>query len=195
MATVGTQRMTADEFWEWCQLPENAGKRVELERGEIVEMSSPGEVHGTVCWWIGVLLGLFVLKRGKGRAATNDTGVVVEEGPDTVRGPDVVFFDETRALDQLNWKHIRQVPALVIEVVSPTDTPNKITRRIGEYLGRGVPLVWIVDPADKTVGVHRKGELPRTLDESDELTGEDVLPDLKHRVAELFTLPGAKPTP
>ena len=194
MATVGTRGMTADEFWEWCCRPENAGKRYELERGEIIEMSSPGEVHGTVCWWIGVLLGLFVLKRGKGRAATNDTGVVVEEGPDTVRGPDVVFFDETRPLDQLNWKHIREVPTLVIEVVSPTDTPNKITKRIGEYLGRGVPLVWIVDPEDKTVGIHRKGELPRTLDEGDELTGEEILPDLKHRVAELFTLPGAKPT-
>lgn len=195
MATVGTRGMTAGEFWEWCCRPENAGKRAELVRGEIIEMSSPGEVHGTVCWWIGALLAMFVLKRGKGRAATNDTGVVVEEGPDTVRGPDVVFFDETRPLDQLNWKHIRQVPTLVIEVVSPTDTPNKINRRVGEYLKRGVPLVWIVDPEDRTVGIHRKGELPRTLDEGDELTGEEVLPDLKHRVAELFTLPGVKPTP
>jgi Uma2 family endonuclease len=182
--------MTAEEFYTFANLPENRGKVLELERGEVVEMSSPGEIHGSVCWWIGVLLGMYALKRGKGRAATNDTGVIVEEGPDTVRGPDVVFFDESRPLDQLNWKHTRQVPTLVIEVVSPTDKPNKITRRIGEYLHRGVPLVWIVDPDDRTVGVHRKGELPRTLDEKDELTGEDVLPDLKVPVADLFKLPG-----
>jgi Uma2 family endonuclease len=191
MATVGTEQlMTAEEFWEWSQLPENLGRRVELERGEVVEMSSPGEIHGTVCWWIAFLLGTYVMKRGRGRAATNDTGVIVEEGPDTVRGPDIVFFDETRPLDQLNWKHTRQVPTLVIEVLSPNDKPNKITRRIGEYLHRGVALVWIVDAEDRTVGVHRKGELPRTLDEKDELTGDDVLPDLKLSVTDLFKLPG-----
>jgi Uma2 family endonuclease len=194
MSTVQT-KMTAEEFWEWCSRPENAGKRAELVQGEIVEMPPPGEIHGTVCWWIGVLLGLFVLKRGKGRATSNDAGLVVNEGPDTVRGPDVIFFDETRPLDQLNWKHSRQVPQLVIEVVSPNDKPNKINHRIGEYLHRGVGLVWIVDPADRTVGIHRKGEIPKTLDEGDELTGEEVLPDLKLPVADLFKLPGTTPTP
>jgi Uma2 family endonuclease len=91
----------------------------------------------------------------------------------------------------LNWKHSRQIPQLVIEVLSPTDKPNKINQRIGDYLRRGIPLVWIVDPDDRTVGVHRKGELPRTLDDADVLTGEEVLPDLKIPVADLFKLPGA----
>jgi Uma2 family endonuclease len=190
MSIVEAKLFTADEFWEWCQRPENAGKRAELVRGEIVEMPSPGEVHGSVCWWIAGLFTIYVLRRGRGRGTNNDTGLVVEEGPDTVRGPDFVFFDESRALDSLSPKHMRQVPQLVVEVVSPTDKPNKITRRVGEYLKRGVPLVWIVDPGDRTVGVHRKGELPRTLDETDELTGEEVLPDLKLGVAELFKLPG-----
>jgi Uma2 family endonuclease len=195
MSTVQTKALTAEEFWEWCRRPENFGKRVELEHGEIVEMPPPGEIHGSVCWWIGVLLGLFVLRRGRGRATSNDTGFVVEEGPDTVRGPDILFFDESRPLDSLNWKHTRQVPTLVIEVVSPNDKPNKINKRIGEYLRRGVSLVWIVDPDDKTVGVHRKGEFTQTHDEGDELIGYDILPDLKFKVAELFTLPGTAPTP
>jgi len=190
METTTTKPMTADEFSEWCSRPENAGKRVELVRGEIIEMPSAGEIHGTVCWWIGALLAMYVLKRGKGRATSNDTGVGVEEGPDTVRGPDLCFFDESRPLDQLNWKHSRQIPALVIEVVSPNDKPNKINQRIGDYLRRGIPLVWIVDPEDKTVGVHRKSELPRTLDENDQLTGENVLPDLTIPVVDLFKLPG-----
>jgi Uma2 family endonuclease len=190
MSTVQTGLMTADEFWEWGNRPENAGKRVELVRGEIVEMSSPGEIHGSVCWWIGALLAFYVVKRGKGRAAVNDTGLVVEEDPDTVRGPDVIFFDESRPLETLNWKHSRQVPQLIIEVVSPNDKPNKIMQRIGEYLRRGVPLVWIVDPSDRTVSVHRRNELSRTLDEGDVLTGEDVLADLTIPVADLFKLPG-----
>jgi hypothetical protein len=52
-----------------------------------------------------------------------------------------------------------------------------------------------VGPADRTVGVHRRGEITKTLDEGDELTGEDVLPDLKLTVAELFDLPGGEAPP
>lgn len=189
MSTVQTTPITADEFWDWCARPENQGKHAELVRGEIVEMPPPGEVHGSVCWWIGVLLGLYVIRRGRGRATTNDTGLVVVEGPDTVRGPDVIFFDETRQLDTLNRKHSRQIPTLVVEVVSPNDTPNKINQRISDYLRRDIPLVWVVDPDDKTVGVHRKGEFPLTLDETEELTGLEILPDLKLTVAQVFTLP------
>ena len=40
-----TTLMTADEYWEWGQRPENSRKRTELVRGEIIEMSSPGEIH------------------------------------------------------------------------------------------------------------------------------------------------------
>ena len=76
--------MTADEFWGWCGRPENVGKRAELVHGKVVEMPSPGEVHGSLCWWIGVLLGLYVLKRGRGRATSNDTGLLVEDSPQRV---------------------------------------------------------------------------------------------------------------
>lgn len=190
MSTVKTKLLTADEFWEWCCRPENAGRRVELVRGEIVEMPPPGEVHGTLCWWISYLLGMYVIRRGVGGVATNDTGLVVQEGPDSVRGPDVILFRESKSLEQLTTKHSRRIPELVVEVVSPNDKPNKLTQRIGDYLRRGVPLVWVVDPDDRTVGVHRASELPRTLDETDELTGEEVLPELKLKVAELFKLPG-----
>lgn len=190
MPTVQTGLMTADEFWEWCCRPENAGKRVELVRGRIVEVSSPGEVHGILCGWIACLLWLYAQRRGAGAVATNDTGLVVGEEPDSVRGPDVVLFAESVPLEQLSRKHSRRIPRLVVEVVSPNDKPNKITQRVGEYLRRGVPLVWIVDPADRTVGVHRMNELPKTLDNGDTLTGEEVLPDLQIPVADLFKLPG-----
>src|SRR5204863_9255641 len=98
---TATKLITAEEFAEWCQRPENAGKRVELVRGEIVEMPSPFEHHGAHCWWISFLLGLYLQKRGGGVITTNDTGLVVEEGPDTVRGPDVILFTEAIPPEQL----------------------------------------------------------------------------------------------
>ncbi|MCC6420688.1 MAG: hypothetical protein IT429_20815 [Gemmataceae bacterium] len=36
---------------------------------------------------------------------------------------------------------------------------------------------------------HRPGKDLYVVDETDELTGEDVLPDLRYRVADFFTLP------
>ncbi len=43
--TTGTS-MTAEEFDEWANRPENAGKHSELERGEVVEV---GPRRGSWC--------------------------------------------------------------------------------------------------------------------------------------------------
>lgn len=49
MATVATKLLTAEEFFDWANLPENRDRRFELEKGEIVEGSLPGERHCAVC--------------------------------------------------------------------------------------------------------------------------------------------------
>ncbi len=85
------------------------------------------------------------------------------------------------------------VPDLVAEVVSPNDKPARTLRRPAEYLKRGVALVWVVDPETRTVIVYRKGHEPVLLQESDELTGYDILPGFRCRVADLFATPGGKP--
>jgi Uma2 family endonuclease len=56
-------------------------------------------------------------------------------------------------------------------------------------------LLWLVDPEDRSVMVYRPGQLPRAVDETEELTGEDVLPDLRCRVADFFYLPGEETSP
>ena len=38
MATVATQLLTAEEFYEWANRPENRGRICELERGRIIEI-------------------------------------------------------------------------------------------------------------------------------------------------------------
>ena len=63
-------------------------------------------------------------------------------------------------------------------------------RRITQFLERGVPLVWLVDPESETVTVYRPGTAPYMIKGSEMLTGEDVLPGLRMRVSELFALPG-----
>lgn len=190
MATVESRLMTADEFCEWASRPENASRRLELERGEPIEMPPPGELHGAICFLVAHLLGTYIFRRGQGYVCVNDTGLLVERDPDTLRSPDLMLFDEKRRLDQLSLKYATAIPKLVVEVFSPSDSWGKTIRRVGQYLRRGVPLVWVVDPESRSVSIHRSGRDAMSVDEPEELTGEDVLPDLRCRVADFFTLPG-----
>jgi Uma2 family endonuclease len=190
MATTGTKLLTADEFWEFVNRPENQDRYWELENGEVVEKPPPAEFHGILCAWIAHLLWDYAIRRGRGRVCSNDTGLVVRRGPDTVRGPDLMFFDDTKSLDELSRKFAQDVPRLIVEVLSPSDRVGKVNRRVGQYLRRGVPLVWVVDGDDRAITVYRTGQEPQTLDDSDELSDDDALPDFRCRVADLFTLPG-----
>lgn len=193
MTTATTPRMTAEEFFEWANRPENEGRRFELESGEVIEMSSPGEAHALVCWFVIRVLTEYVGRRGSGHLLTNDCGLIVRRSPDTVRGPDVMCHLDNLSLGQARRGHTDRVPSLITEVLSPTDRRGKTLRRIEQYHRRGVPLVWLVDPEELTVTVFRPNEFPRVLDEADELTGNGVLPDFSCKVADLFALPGQQP--
>lgn len=190
MATAPTKLLTADEFYEWVIRAENDEKLYELDEGRIVEVPQPGELHGIICFLIAHWLGLYIFQRGKGYLCTNDTGLVLKQKPGTVRGPDIMLFDETRTLAKISRTFATRIPKLVVEVLSPSNRPSQMNRRVSQYLKRRVPLVWVVDPEDRKVTVYRPGKDLYVLEEADELTGEDVLPGLKLPVAKLFALPG-----
>jgi Uma2 family endonuclease len=135
----------------------------------------------------------FAIRRGRGRVTTNDTGLIVEEEPDTVRGVDVMFFDESRPFGMIPREYERGLPALVVEVWSPNDKRNQMNRRVAQFIARGIPLVWLVDPDDQSVSVQRPGQVPVIMTGDDELIGYDTLPDFTCKVADLFTLPGQPP--
>jgi Uma2 family endonuclease len=194
MATVETKLLTAEEFFEWGNRPENEGRLWELDQGRIVEMPPPGEFHGVNCSFIVYLLWQYVIKHGQGYVCSNDTGLIVARDPDTVRGPDIMLFGERRTLEQMSRGFCEGVPQLVVEVLSPGDQMTKVNRRLSQILKRGVPLVWLVDPEVRSVTVYRS-DRPGFIvyDDTEELTGEEVLPDLRIRVEELFNLPNQKP--
>jgi Uma2 family endonuclease len=182
--------MTAEEFFDWVHRPENRDRHFELERGEVVEVSRPGERHGFTCLNVGRILLNYTFARGKGYACSNDTGLLLERDPDTVRGPDLVLYSELRIFNDLQVRYSREPPTLAVEVLSPTDRWGAVTRRITRFLQHGVTMVWLVDPDGRTVTIYRAGQLPQVLDSEDEIICEDCLPGLRCRVAELFLLPG-----
>src|SRR5205085_9704237 len=105
MTQVASTLLTADEFFEFCRRPENRDRHFELERGRIVEMSLPGERHGVVCGNAAGLFWNFTRQRKKGYTCLNDTGLIVEKDPDTVRRADLAFYDEVRQYGELNPKY------------------------------------------------------------------------------------------
>jgi Uma2 family endonuclease len=196
MSTVTTkQQMSAEEFFAWCHRPENRDRHFELDRGEVVEVSRPGERHGFVCLNVGRVLGNFAFQRRKGYACGNDTGLILERNPDTVRGPDLVFYDQARRYNDLNPGYSDRPPTLAVEVLSPNDRWGQVTRRITQFLGRGVLVIWLVDPEGRSVTVYRPNQLPQVFEGDDELTGDPELSGFRCRVADLFSLPGEEVPP
>ncbi len=77
--------LTAEQF---AQRPDT-GYPEELVRGRIVPMTMPKPRHGEICGRAVRILGNFVEDHDLGRVLSNDSGVITERGPDTVRGADV----------------------------------------------------------------------------------------------------------
>jgi Uma2 family endonuclease len=108
-----------------------------------------------------------------------------------VRRADVSFIRKERyPWDQLAEDGYTTIPPdLAVEVVSPNDTVSGLVEKIGEYLRAGVRLVWIIDPPTRTVQVWRSDQSGAWLGAEDELSGEDVVPGFRCRVADLFPVP------
>ena len=194
-ATSATDRMTADDFYRWVNLPENRDLHVELERGAVIEMPPPGKYHGFVCGNIAGILRDYAVKRARGYVCTNDAGLIVERDPDTVRGPDVTFYDDNQTADTMDRQFAERPPVLAVEVMSPNDRLNRTLLRISQMLHLGVRMVWVVDPETRDVSVYRPGKPHRLVATDQELTGEDVLTEFRCPVSEFFDLPGQKPAP
>ncbi len=195
MSIAATKGLTVQEFLEFVHRPENRDRFFELERGEIIEMPPPTKFHGFVCGNIGRVLGVYSVNRARGYVCSNDSGVIVEDEPATVRGPDLSYYDDVESADEIERGYAPSPPLLTVDVLSPHDRPVRIAVPVAQLLNRGVQLVWIVDPEAHEVCVHRRGRDPYIVKGDEEITGEDVLPGFRCRASDFFKMPGQPPKP
>ena len=78
------------------------------------------------------------------------------------------------------------VPDLAVEVISSYDEASELNEKIEEYLAAGIALVWVIDPVNQIIHIHRKDGSVTKLRKGGELSGEDVVPGFTCKVAELF---------
>jgi Uma2 family endonuclease len=176
--------LTAEQFAE----PGDLGYPAELVRGQIKLMNQPYPEHGQICVAVAVLIAQFVRKHKLGRVIGNDSGVVTERRPDTVRGPDVAFYSYSRVppgrLKRRGYLDV--TPELAVEVKSAFDRWKDIDEKVGEYFKAGVLLVLVIDPDTDSAQVRFPDKPTCVYGRDDELELPEVLPGFRVTVREFF---------
>ena len=180
---VKKTRFTAEEL---IRFPDT-GRRLELVEGELYEMAPAGGRHGEVAMSIGIAVGSYVKRNRLGRVLAAETGFILERNPDTVKAPDVSFISAGRLpAGELPQRFLEMAPDLAVEVTSPNDSAREVEQKTDSWLAAGTSEVWVVSPQHRTVTVNRLGEPATVFDESETLTGGDLLPGFEVSVQELF---------
>lgn len=183
MTSAKTKLLTDDDLLRL----HSQGVKGELIRGVFCETVSMGIEHGEIAFNLGGEIRAFVRPRRLGRVVGSDVGIWLANDPDTVREPDLAFIPADRLpLDVRVTGYPEVVPALVAEIVSPSDSLREVHDKARMWLSHGVALVWVVFPDSRTVDVHQNGSPVATLAEDDSLDGGTVLPGFSLPVREVF---------
>lgn len=186
MATT-TDLLTLDDYMtlDW---PED-GRKLELVRGEVVEVAAPGAWHGHIRFTLTCLMADFVERHRLGLVNGENNTYVLDADARTVRIPDVSYIINERIptgwTTMIVWPF---APDLAVGIVSPNDSKREVSAKADDYLASGVRLVWVIWLETQTVTVHTPDIEPRTLTTADTLDGGEVLPGFAVSVASLFAV-------
>lgn len=155
----------------------------ELIDGEPMPVTPAAGSSSFIASRLGYHLNSYVNEHPIGYVFSSDAGFILFADRATVRSPDVAFVSRAR-LPHIPETFIPLAPDLAVEVISPTDRLVHVRAKVEMYLEAGVPLVWLIDPRNRTATVFRPQQPPVTIEVDGSLDGEEVLPG--------FTLPLAK---
>jgi Uma2 family endonuclease len=181
MGTATTHSYTPGDV---LKMPD--GKRYELVDGELVE-SNVSAVSSLVATDIAYLLRGCFKASGLASVFIECGYTCFPEKPNQMRRPDVSCIRSERlTAEHLEDGFLSIPPDLAVEIISPNDRVYDLEEKLADYRSGGIPLVWVVFPPDRKVQVIHRGKTRIDLGPDDELTGEDILPGFRCRVADLF---------
>jgi len=186
-----TFSLTIDDF---MQIYEREGA-FEIINGTRIPMSPTKFGHVHLATKLLLAITNHAQKQNLGEAY-NEVPFVLTDDRNWVKGsrvPDVAFVLQARLDDYKantpDWKDrpLMLVPDLVVEIISPTDRYTEVNEKVDRYLDDGVNLIWVIDPARKTVAVHdTQNKRQYTLTEKDTLSGSDIIPEFTLKLAHFF---------
>jgi Uma2 family endonuclease len=139
-----TQFMTATEF---MSLPESPYP-VELIDGVVIVSPTPIPRHQLIATRLVYRLIEIELAGGDGIWFSSPVDLLISQN--SVFEPDAMLFDSERTpnLDQLP---ITEIPAIAVEILSPSSQSTDNIRKRAGYSDRGVAEYWIVDPQNHRI--------------------------------------------
>ena len=136
------------------------------------------------------LIRYFGIASGEGRLGitAGEQGFIRLPGGGQVRAPDVSFFLWNRLPNgKMPAEHVPMiVPDIAVEVLSQANTIAEMAMKRKEYFAAGTQIVWIVDPASRSVAVYSSPLKCEVIGEDGILSGGEILPELRISVAALF---------
>jgi Uma2 family endonuclease len=176
--------MTAEQY---MALPDSFDGPTELVKGELVIMPPPRPRHGEICMQTGYLLRRYLEDHPLGRVLSNDSSMITERGPDTVRGPDIAYYSFERVpKGPLPDGLLAVAPDLVFEIRSPSDRWSELHTKVAEYLNVDVKAVCLLDDDTRTMHVFYADREPRILTASDDFSLSEILGDFRVKVERFF---------
>lgn len=176
-------------YADYRRLPDD-GRRYEVIRGFLHVSPAPPTGHQRAAGRLLKNLDDFVLDHGSGEILPGPFDILLPDRLAEPVQPDLVFIragEEPEDQDQ----NFQGVPALVVEVLSPSTRQYDLGTKLGVYLEAGLPEVWFADPVAKTIWVHslsedRKRYLELSRGGRGEWVTSRVLPGLRIAVSEIF---------
>jgi Uma2 family endonuclease len=174
--------LSAEEFDNY---PFEEDKRYELDEGELIEMTRPAYKHNRVLQKLLVKLVRYFEENPIGEALISENLYALS--PSTRRSPDVAVILGDHQAELRDAKVIHIIPDIAVEVLSPSETPRAIHRKLKQYFAAGVKEVWLVDPEDRTTEIWTGPALPESeLTSTDSITSA-LLPGFTLALPELFS--------
>jgi Uma2 family endonuclease len=144
---------SADATWDrarWEQLGDD-GKRYEVIDGVLYMSTAPRPVHQLVSRLTQRQLFSQIDDRGLGITLAAPIGLFMP-GCDPVQ-PDLLVI-RTENLDMIQPEGIEGIPALVVEILSPSNRNHDLVTKRAAYARANVPEYWIFRPQERDVLVH-----------------------------------------
>ena len=175
---------TTTHLLTWKEFEQHPDEHIEILEGELITVPPAKPKHGRLAFRIAVLL-LPLQEKLLGEAYC-EVGYKLSENPPSWIQPDASFLKMERVRATEEDAYYVGAPELAVEIVSPSETPKTLHRKVNLFLAAGSLAVWVVYPKDRKVQVFLPNGTSFDRGNNDVLTLPELLPGWELPVAKIF---------
>jgi len=168
-------KLTREQFYQLCT--ENPDLKLERNaQGELIIMPPTGGETGRANVNLILQVASWNEQHQLGEVFDSSTGFTLPNGAE--RSPDVSWVEKSRwhaLTKEQREKFIPLCPDFVIEIMSPSDSLQKVQNKMNEYMQNGCRLGWLINRKRQEVEIYRPGQDVEVLKLPQMIYGENVL--------------------